>query len=1486
MSILVLSIECSNSTFFRKFKNEGMNRITMGYLRHIALLLLLSLGGSVRAADYYWVNGTGNWSDYAHHWATSSGGAVYYTKIPDFNDNVHFDTLSFTATNQTVVLDRTFIYCQDMDWTGARFSPILDCTIPQRCDVYGSLVLKPQLTVTKGRFHLLSTGTGNTIATYGLQLDSLIVEGAGGTFSLQSTLNATNLFFNDVNLISNNNTIISGRLSFYANSGRKDTCFFGTSAIHARYIACQFYAGHLDFSTASVYQDAANDTLYGDLYNVANYACAGNLFILSGEINATYISITGSCIAITSYSYLSAQKCSIGGNLEVYQANFDTLNFTLPGAVIRFDLLNVYNSLSFISSCAHPVYFGNYTPCYLYYHAAALNWNSVYLDNVVGSMAVSSQIYTNCSLAGVSSGFNLTQPSARTVYWIGGSGDWNDSGHWSLSNNGPGGACPPDKYTDVNFTASSTPSGKANLTFPNLGYCHDIVIQGLVDSLLLGNNGDGGKTLVVSGSAIFHSLLKCNIGVELNNDSIAQFLTTNGASPANLILQGYAEKYMNDSLYVGQIYHHNGLLNTLSHPLVFKSLTNYGAGNVSVGTMTFPIFPAIDFGHSHIYVDSMLNMQYRDSLRNTSNADLNVGIPGHYSAPILVSNDAVQFDSVHFNTSPYYYSGFNVLYFNFMDVDNAIFLSYAAPLSGHVINVHGSFSFDTLSVDSALFDHPGQSVYFRKFDVHDYLRMNGSCDSLSQILGFGTGLYLNAAQYYAANLKVQGVHVLSGAPLYVYNSVDGGGNTGVVFTNALKRKLFWVSGTGDWNNSLHWSLVNGGTGGECPPLSEDDVELNDNSFTTTTDTVKVSVSSITCKNITFNCTSHTPVFNASSANLITHGSVVLSPGMKFNCGYLTCNPDSDMSIITSGVSLNSTSIAISSNFTCTLPSVLKANSLSLGVRNIDLSGDSIFVSSFHFTSCPDTLDTMIVNLSNTYFKLTSYNDIVGPKMVVSGRPFINFYGSSSNTLYGQNSYGKIIMSGTTNSIYGHFLADTMIVTGDAFFGSPAREITDLTVNGNVQLPWSDTLKVGSLHLNNPAKTVSVSVLKVKKGISTTASGGFPVKLRDLTQHGYIISDSAEVCLNNLLINNISVGGGALFFAGMNSVDMGGNYGWLWLNCSMSPPDVWPGDANSDGSVDNHDILPVGLGFGYHGPVRPNASLSWIAQPDSDWMYQFATGANLKYADCDGNGTVNFNDTLAISLNYGNAHPLRPANYPVNPAYAHFEILPYNTSYVAGDTLAFDVVAGQSQTPLDSLYGLAFSIDYDTQLIDTGWIDVSTASNWMKNGNPNFLQLYKNRFSTGVLQLGMSRTDHQNTAGFGTLCTVRMKTRQSVNADSLHVSVSNIEAIDAQGYPVSLLPGAATVVIVGNTTALNETAHQTSNVLLFPNPATDFTTVKCSGGGILEITLMNAYGVQKHLTLSERSSYQLYTGDLNSGIYVLKVSTTKGLSLVKLVVSGH
>ena len=50
---------------------------------------------------YYWVGGAGVWSDYANHWATSSGGTTFQTSIPTITDDVIFDSNSFTAVSYT-----------------------------------------------------------------------------------------------------------------------------------------------------------------------------------------------------------------------------------------------------------------------------------------------------------------------------------------------------------------------------------------------------------------------------------------------------------------------------------------------------------------------------------------------------------------------------------------------------------------------------------------------------------------------------------------------------------------------------------------------------------------------------------------------------------------------------------------------------------------------------------------------------------------------------------------------------------------------------------------------------------------------------------------------------------------------------------------------------------------------------------------------------------------------------------------------------------------------------------------------------------------------------------------------------------------------------------------------------------------------------------------------------------------------------------------
>ena len=57
-----------------------------------SLLIVISIFTfNCNAADYYWVGNSGNWSDFAMHWATNSGGSQMHTSSPSISDNVFFD---------------------------------------------------------------------------------------------------------------------------------------------------------------------------------------------------------------------------------------------------------------------------------------------------------------------------------------------------------------------------------------------------------------------------------------------------------------------------------------------------------------------------------------------------------------------------------------------------------------------------------------------------------------------------------------------------------------------------------------------------------------------------------------------------------------------------------------------------------------------------------------------------------------------------------------------------------------------------------------------------------------------------------------------------------------------------------------------------------------------------------------------------------------------------------------------------------------------------------------------------------------------------------------------------------------------------------------------------------------------------------------------------------------------------------------------------
>jgi hypothetical protein len=235
--------------------------------------------------------------------------------------------------------------------------------------------------------------------------------------------------------------------------------------------------------------------------------------------------------------------------------------------------------------------------------------------------------------------------------------------------------------------------------------------------------------------------------------------------------------------------------------------------------------------------------------------------------------------------------------------------------------------------------------------------------------------------------------------------------------------------------------------------------------------------------------------------------------------------------------------------------------------------------------------------------------------------------------------------------------------------------------------------------NNVSVTINIFFL-------IQSNPGFPTSIECNNGTGFISKPTDTVCTDFIYLKNITATGGAVYFAGDHSVDLGGNTGWNWVRCAPLISNVWPGDCNYDLVTDNFDLLNIGVSFGDTGYVRPAATMNYTAQPCQDWYYQFINGVNVKHVDCDGNGIVDGPDSSAISLNYGFTHPARLARQDESNsvgAELAFDIPPV---IVPGTAVSVPVMLGTSSVQASNVYGIAFTVNYDPAFIQAGTMNIS------------------------------------------------------------------------------------------------------------------------------------------------------------------------------------
>ncbi|MEL7534679.1 MAG: T9SS type A sorting domain-containing protein, partial [Bacteroidota bacterium] len=324
--------------------------------------------------------------------------------------------------------------------------------------------------------------------------------------------------------------------------------------------------------------------------------------------------------------------------------------------------------------------------------------------------------------------------------------------------------------------------------------------------------------------------------------------------------------------------------------------------------------------------------------------------------------------------------------------------------------------------------------------------------------------------------------------------------------------------------------------------------------------------------------------------------------------------------------------------------------------------------------------------------------------------------------------------------------------------------------------------------------------------------------------------------------------------------------------------VWPGDTDYDGVANNVDLLPIGLAYGTVGLNRPNASLTWQGQPAPNWFQSLAAGVNYKHIDTDGDGIIGDNDTLAISQNYGLTH-LRTGEGGTGPMiYLEFT----EDTIFAGDTATLLIKLGMDTLPANNIYGIAFTVNYDSSLVDPNSLHIDYDQSWLGSFGSNMLKIDKNFPANEQLDMALTRIDQQNQSGFGELARIRLimvddLTAKADLAEPLAMDISNIYAISADGSTVDLISQGDSVIVfqedTTSSTAIQPAWYQ--QVKLYPNPTEDHMQISLEG---LTAQSLALYDLQGRLIQTEENSFRqknVSLTNLPAGVYVLRLKTDKG-----------
>ncbi|MBO9155429.1 Calx-beta domain-containing protein [Chitinophaga sp. GCM10012297] len=863
----------------------------------VPFCILLLVFSHAYAADYYWVGGTGSWSD-INHWSTTSGGAPNHSIIPNLNDDVYFDANSGLADFVDVNLPTNSpAYCRNMSWVGVTVAADFAYR-GQPLYIYGSVELSPSVRYgtqglnfvgstpatlkMNGAARYPATGWYNPITVNKPGSSLTLLDGIpDGLVVTTLTLTAGNLDMSDFthtvtdfagnnantrSLDISNATIVLRDSWDYR--GTNNTINTTNSTITAqRFFSDRFSFPKVDVTSGGSTSMVINNTTFGELTFTSTLSPSQSVRIGSGN-------------TIDRLEYKSGGSIAGGGNtikdLFIAPSNpgFSFVgNNTITGS-LHANTPDC-NALSQI--------LGYGTGATITFGAGAVvDVRNVLMTNLAAAGSVTLPITVTGADGGGNTGWDF-QPRATgtTLYWVNGAGDWNDKSHWSASSGGTGGYCVPFTGDDVVFDANSGFSTGNNTVTATAGtaWCHNMTWTNLTGAPVFDNRG---KYLEIYGSLALDPTMTMYGNITFKGTE-ASTLTANGFNLGNPVFR--VEKtgtnggitLTDDIVHPGfRIFHNTGKLLLPNRTMHISQLSTETSG---VRTLDVS--------------NSTITLEYEWLTNSSNHTWVNNGAGSFIIAKSRFITNGLTFPKVQIDGT-----GSNVSIVN-ANITDLLFTN--TGLTFGTIAIGGGNTIGTAEFKGAAEIRGNNTITnlllapSRNYNLRGTQTINGlfrynnpDCSGLGELRGLGGTATFNfgpSSTKDVQNVLLQNIAATgTGVPVAV-TGADAGGNSGFNITASSGGARYWVNGSGDWNDASHWSNTPGGPGGACVPTVANDVFFNANSFSSGNSAVTISQGHAYCRNMDWTGAAFAPTFTKDAAfNLEIWGNLVMNPAVTMNTG--------------------------------------------------------------------------------------------------------------------------------------------------------------------------------------------------------------------------------------------------------------------------------------------------------------------------------------------------------------------------------------------------------------------------------------------------------------------------------------------------------------------------------------------------------------------------------------------------------------------------